>query len=136
MSATVARLVAFLLVACQVNIISFSECSIFVNNFVLRSFLAAVTCSIELKVSYLVEHTIAVNMHTIISVAGVFVNVNGSDFYIDKNLVSRAESKELCESLNMTLISFETAEKWTMISDWTFANGTKIYRLLLEYDLV
>lgn len=61
-----------------------------------------------------------------ISVSGVFVNVNGSDFYIEKNLVSRAESQALCESLNMTLISFETADKWTMISNWTFANGIDI----------
>lgn len=65
-------------------------------------------------------------MQTLLSVSGVFVNINGSDFYIEKNLVSRAESLALCESLNMTLISFETPEKWTMISNWTFANGKNL----------
>jgi hypothetical protein len=54
------------------------------------------------------------------------VEINGTTFYIDvnENGFSREEAMALCDTQNMTLLSFENAtEKWENVNGWLEING-------------
>jgi hypothetical protein len=57
-----------------------------------------------------------------------FVEINNATYYIDalpESGYSRDEAKKVCESVNMTMISFEGDEqKWRSVNRWLRDNGT------------
>lgn len=53
-----------------------------------------------------------------------FVNINGTNYYVDsENYYFPTETRELCDSLNMTLVSFETEEEWNNVLAWIANSG-------------
>jgi hypothetical protein len=56
------------------------------------------------------------------------VEINGTTFYINVNAngFSREEAIALCNTQNMTLLSFENAtEKWENVNNWLEINGMR-----------
>jgi hypothetical protein len=48
-----------------------------------------------------------------------FVDINGTSFFIDIHSgYYRDEAKAMCESLNMTMVTFDTEEKWMNVMAW------------------
>jgi hypothetical protein len=60
------------------------------------------------------------------------VEIDNATYYIDAvNGYSRDEAKMVCESVNMTMISFEGDEqKWSSVNRWLIDNGIRIQQLI------
>jgi hypothetical protein len=53
-----------------------------------------------------------------------FVEIGGDTYYIDTATVNfRDEASALCQSMNMSLVTFEDPEKWNNMVLWIFING-------------
>lgn len=53
-----------------------------------------------------------------------FIDINGTSFFIDTiNSYLRDEAKTLCESIDMTMVTFDTEEKWTNVMTWLQNSG-------------
>jgi len=55
-----------------------------------------------------------------------FYNINGTEYYINSDMIDFHDGAHyFCELKMMKLITFETAEKWQLISTWLNDNGEK-----------
>jgi len=56
------------------------------------------------------------------------VDINGTTYFIDSvNYLYRYEAKAQCESMNMTLATFDTKEKWNNMMTWIENTGQYNY---------
>jgi hypothetical protein len=70
------------------------------------------------------ERLLKINPLKIVA-SGEFVEIDNATYYIGTFGYSRDEAKMACESMNMTMISFEGDEqKWRSINIWIRDNGT------------
>jgi hypothetical protein len=54
-----------------------------------------------------------------------FVDIDNTTYFIDITGIHRDDAKSVCESVNMTMISFEGDEqKWYSVNRWLNENGT------------
>jgi hypothetical protein len=64
-----------------------------------------------------------------------FVEIGGDTYYIDTSLVlHHDESSALCQSMNMSLVTFEDPEKWNNMVLWIFINGKTTWNSHLILD--
>jgi hypothetical protein len=53
-----------------------------------------------------------------------FFDIGGDTYYIDTaTVLHHDESSALCQSMNMSLVTFEDPEKWNNMVLWLFKNG-------------
>jgi hypothetical protein len=72
----------------------------------------------------ILERLLKINPLKIVA-SGEFVEIDNATYYIGTFGYSRDEAKMACESMNMTMISFEGDEqKWRSINIWIRDNGT------------
>jgi hypothetical protein len=66
-----------------------------------------------------------------------FIEIDNKTYYIDITGIHRDDSKTVCESVNMTMISFEGDEqKWYSVNRWLYENGMQqLFRKRSNHNL-